>query len=54
MKVIYECFECGEETYMRYDESVTGIPLEAHVGKVIEGMCAHCKSNKIWIRGVKE
>lgn len=50
MKVYYECFECGEEIPVQYDESVTGIPESEHVGKVIEGLCLKCKSNKIWIK----
>ena len=50
LKVVYECFECGADVPMGYDESVTGIPEADHVGKVVDGVCLNCKSNKIWIK----
>lgn len=50
LEVVYECFNCGAEVPMGYDEEVTGVPEEAHIGKVIEGICLKCKSNKIWVK----
>lgn len=50
MNVVYECFDCGTPVSVQYDETVTGIPETEHVGKVIEGMCLNCHSDKIWIK----